>query len=393
MTNRELFFRNIAQTSESPLALEMERAEGIYLFDSVEKKYIDLISGISVSNVGHRNPKVIEAIQAQLGNYMHVMVYGEYIQSPQVQFANALCELLPKNLDAVYFVNSGAEAIEGAMKLAKRFTGRRELISFRNAYHGSTQGALSIMGNEEFKNSFRPLLPDTRILDFNNTDQLSQITENTAAVFIEPIQGEAGVIVPQNDFLKKLRARCNETGSLLVLDEIQTGMGRTGTLFAFEQYGIVPDILCLAKALGGGMPLGAFISSTKIMSSLTNDPPLGHITTFGGHPISCAAGLAALRIMTENNFIKAISEKERLFYQLLKHSSIKEIRSKGLLIAVEFYSEAINKKVIANCISNGIIADWFLFNARSLRIAPPLIITADEIKLACAGILKSIDQI
>ena len=392
MTNRELFLRHLAQTSDSPLALEIDRAEGIYLFGKDEKKYIDLISGISVSNVGHRHPKIIEAIHDQLEKYMHVMVYGEYIQSPQVQFANALCELLPKNLDSVYFVNSGAEAIEGAMKLAKRFTERTEVISFRNAYHGSTQGALSLMGSEEFKNSFRPLLPETRLLDFNNEEQLIQITKRTAAVFVEPIQGEAGVVLPQKDFLKKLRKRCDETGTLLVVDEIQTGCGRTGSFFAFEQYEIIPDILCLAKALGGGMPLSAFIASKKIMHSLTNDPPLGHITTFGGHPVCCAAGLASVKVLTENKLVGSVQEKEKLFHQLLKHSSIKEIRSKGLLIALDFGTEEKNKKVIANCITNGVITDWFLFNSHSMRLAPPLTISAEEIKLACAAILKSIDE-
>ena len=392
MTNRELFFHHLAQTSSTPLALEIERAEGIYLFDKQGKKYIDLISGISVSNVGHRHPKVMGAIHEQLEKYMHVMVFGENIQSPQVQFAKALCELLPEKLNSVYFVNSGAEAVEGAMKLAKRFTGRPEIISFRNAYHGSTQGALSIMGSEEFKNSFRPLLPDTRLLDLNQPEQFSRITERTAAVFIEPIQGEAGVILPQKYFLNKLRKRCDETGSLLVLDEIQTGFGRTGSLFAFEQYEIIPDILCLAKALGGGMPLGAFVASKKIMHSLTNDPSLGHITTFGGHPVCCAAGLASLNVLIENKLVGSVKEKERLFHHLLKHSSIKEIRSNGLLLAIEFGSEEINKKVISNCISNGVISDWFLFNSHSMRLAPPLTISAEEIKLACAAIIKSIAE-
>jgi acetylornithine/succinyldiaminopimelate/putrescine aminotransferase len=316
-------------------------------------------------------------------------VYGEYIQSPQVNYAKALTELLPENLSSVYFTNSGTEAIEGAMKLAKRFTGHSEIISFRNAYHGSTQGALSIVGSEEFKNAFRPLLPGTRQLYFNDETQLHFITKDTAAVFAECVQGEAGVILPQKEFLKKLRKRCDETGTLLVFDEIQTGIGRCGTFFAFEQFGVVPDILCLAKALGGGMPLGAFISSQKIMSSLMNDPSLGHITTFGGHPVCCAAGLASLNVIKENNLLHSVKEKEELFHSLLKHSSIKEIRSKGLLIAIEFVSEETNKKIISNCVSNGVISDWFLFDPSSMRIAPPLTISNAEIKEACALILKS----
>jgi acetylornithine/N-succinyldiaminopimelate aminotransferase len=391
LTNRQLFFNHLAQTSETPLALEIEKAKGVYLFDVDGKKYMDLISGISVSNVGHCHPKVVEAIKSQLDKYMYLMVYGEYIQSPQTQFAKALSDHLPGNLSSVYFVNSGSEAIEGAMKLAKRYTGRTEIISFENAYHGSTQGSLSIMGNEEFKNAYRPLLPDTRRIRFNNLKDLEFITENTACVFVETIQGEAGAIVPENNYLKMLQEKCNETGSLLVVDEIQCGFGRTGSLFAFEHYGVVPDILCLAKGMGGGMPIGAFISSKEIMEHLTNNPILGHITTFGGHPVSCSAGLATLNVLLEGKLIEVVAEKEKLFRSLLIHPKIKSIKGKGLLLAVEFESFDQNKNIIDKCISDGLITDWFLFNSSSMRIAPPLIITMEEIKSACEIILNNLD--
>lgn len=392
LTNRQIFFSNLAQTSESPLALEIERAEGVYLFDTDGKKYIDLISGISVSNVGHRHPKVIEAIKDQLDKYMHLMVYGEYIQSPQTRLAKALTEHLPPQLDAVYFVNSGSEAIEGAMKLAKRFTGRTEVISFENGYHGSTQGSLSVMGNEEFKNAYRPLLPDTRRIRYNATEDLQLITERTACVIVETIQGEAGAIVPQNNFLKQLRDRCDETGALLVADEIQCGFGRTGRLFAFEHYHFIPDILCLAKGMGGGMPIGAFVSSKKIMSSFTNNPVLGHITTFGGHPVCCAAALAAFNVLLEEKLAESVQEKEALFRSLLIHPLIRSVRGKGLLLALEFDSYAQNKKIIDKCIAAGVITDWFLFNDHSMRIAPPLTISREEIRAACTVILKSITE-
>jgi acetylornithine/succinyldiaminopimelate/putrescine aminotransferase len=389
-TQRQLFLSHVAQTSETPLALEIEKAEGVYLYDSCGKRYMDLISGISVSNVGHRHPKVIEAIKRQLDKYMHLMVYGEYVQSPQVQLATRLSELLPPNLHSVYFVNSGSEAIEGAMKLAKRATGRTEIISFKNAYHGSTQGSLSIMGNEEFKNSFRPLLPDTKQLDYNDISQLEQITDRTACVVIETIQGEAGAIVPKNDFLKKLRERCDGVGALLVADEIQCGFGRTGKLFAFEHYDFVPDILCIAKGMGGGMPIGAFVSSKEIMSTLTNNPILGHITTFGGHPVSCAAALATLNVIIDERHYEQVSEKETLFRKLLIHPKIKYVNGKGLLLAVAFDSYEQNKTIIDKCIDKGIITDWFLFNAHSMRIAPPLTITKEEIKEACEVILAAL---
>ncbi|MCW3070436.1 MAG: aspartate aminotransferase family protein [Bacteroidetes bacterium] len=390
LTNRQVFFNNVAQTSETPLALEIEKAEGVYLYEAGGKKYIDLISGISVSNIGHRHPKVIEAIKEQLDKYMHLMVYGEYVQSPQTLLAQALTSHLPAALSSVYFVNSGTEAIEGAMKLAKRYTGRTEIISFKNAYHGSTQGSLSIMGSEEFKNAYRPLLPDTKLLHFNSTDDLQQITERTACVIVETIQGEAGAIVPENDFLPELRKRCTEVGALLVADEIQCAFGRTGSLFAFEQYNFIPDILCLAKGMGGGMPIGAFVSSKKIMDSFTNNPVLGHITTFGGHPVCCAAALAALHVLLDEKLAEGVPAKEQLFRSLLKHPLIRSVKGKGLLLALEFESYDQNKKIIDNCIAAGVITDWFLFNSHSMRIAPPLNISEEEIRFACGIILESL---
>ncbi|MEO6883923.1 MAG: aspartate aminotransferase family protein [Bacteroidia bacterium] len=390
MTNRQLFLQHLAPTSDAPLALEIKKAKGIYLYGTQKKKYMDLISGISVSNVGHSHPKVISAIKKQLEDYMHLMVYGEYIQSPQIKLAKKLSELLPNNLNCSYFVNSGSEAVEGALKLAKRFTGRTEIISFKNAYHGSSHGAMSVMGNEEMKTAYRPLLPDIRFIEINNLSQLKNISKKTACVIIEPIQGEAGVIASEKKFLKALRERCTEMGTLLIFDEIQTGFGRTGTLFAFEDYKIIPDILTLGKAMGGGMPVGAFVSSKKIMSMLSNNPVLGHITTFGGHPVSCAAALANLEILTssENNF--QVLEKEKLFRQYLKHPVIKSIRGKGLLLAIEFENFEINKKIIDRCIEKGVITDWFLFCSNAMRIAPPLIITKEEIKKACQIITESI---
>lgn len=391
MTNRELFFRYVAQTSPAPPALEITGASGIYLYGKSGKKYMDLISGISVSNAGHGNPTVQGAIRKQLEKHKYVMVYGEFIVAPQVEYANLLVKHLPRQLNNVYFTSSGSEAIEGALKLAKRFTGRSEIISFRNSYHGSTHGALSIMGNEYFKQAYRPLLPGIRFLEFNNEKELEQISPAAACVIIEPVQGEAGVVVPEKDFLKMLRKRCDETGTLLIFDEIQTGMGRTGKMFAFEKYGTVPDILCLAKALGGGMPLGAFVSSKEIMSTLSHDPVLGHITTFGGHPVSCAAGMAAFRVVKEK--IREVRRKEKLFKKLLFHPRIKEVRGEGLLLAVQFSSEEENKKIISKGIENGVITDWFLFRPDAMRIAPPLIISEKEILRACQIILKSIDEV
>lgn len=390
-SQRSLFLEHVAQTSDFPLCLEIEKAKGMYMYDVDGKKYMDLISGISVSNLGHRHPNVINAVKEQLEKYTYLMVYGEFVQSPQVKLAQLLTQQLPPTLSSCYFVNSGSEANEGAMKLAKRYTGRKEIISFKNAYHGSTQGCLSIIGSDEFKKPFEPLLPNIIQIEFNNENDLAAITTQTACVIVEPIKGEAGVVAPKNDFLLKLRKKCTETGTLLIFDEIQTGFGRTGKLFAFEHFKVIPDILTLAKAMGGGFPIGAFISSAEIMSSLKTNPILGHITTFGGHPISCAAAFANLQtLLTEKELILSVQKKEQLFIELLKHPKIKAIRTFGLLIAVEFDSFETNKTIIDNCIANGLLTDWFLFNDKSMRIAPPLIITEEEIKLACKIILSSI---
>ncbi len=393
LSNRQLFLKHVAQTSPTPMMLEFVRAYGIYLFDTEGKKYIDLISGFAVSNIGHGNKHVLHAIKEQSEKYMHLMVYGEVIQSPQVKYAQLLTAHLPENLHSVYFTNSGAEATEGAMKLAKQVTGRTKFIHFKNSYHGSTQGALSVMGDEYFKSAFRPLLPDIHELRYNNVDDLSEIDCRTAAVICEPIQAESGVTVPDLEFMKLLREKCNENRALLILDEAQTGLGRTGKLWAFEHFGIVPDILLLAKAIGGGLPLGAFISSKRNMQQLTENPVLGHITTFGGHPVSCAAGLAAFEFLLENISFTEVENKGSLFESRLKYSAIKSFRRKGLVMAIQFHSAEENKKVIHQCIKNGLVTDWFLFAADCLRICPPLIITEEEIDLCCELILKSISEV
>lgn len=381
-----------AQTSDFPLMIEVEKAEGIYMYGSDGHRYIDLISGIGVSNVGHRHPKVLRAIHDQLDRYMHLMVYGEFVQAPQVQLAHALSGTLPDRLNNTYLLNSGAEAVEGALKLAKRHTGRTELISCYNAYHGSTQGALSMNGSESFKNAFRPLLPDVRHIHYNSIADLQHITERTAAVLIETVQGEAGVRVPEKDYLKQLRERCNQTGTLLILDEIQCGFGRTGTFWAFEQFGIEPDILVCAKGMGGGMPIGAFIAPQEIMAAFKTDPILGHCSTFGGHPVSCAASLATLQVIQEENLLAGVAQKSKLIKQLLVHPRIKGIRNQGLMMAAEFESFEVLKAVIDQAILNGVLTDWFLFCDNSMRIAPPLTITEDQIREACQIILRSIDE-
>jgi len=383
MNQRNLFLQHIAQTSSAPLAIEIVKAEGCYLWDAGGKRYLDLIGGISVCNVGHCHPKVLAAIQEQMQRYMHVMVYGEMIQSPQVQYAKLLTDHLPSSLNNVYFTNSGSEATEGAMKLAKRFTGRTNIVSFKNSYHGSTQGALSVMGDEYWRNAFRPLLPDITHADYNSAEAIELITEYTACVIAETIQAEKGVNAPLKSWLQALRKKCTETGTLLILDEIQCGFGRNGTLWAFEQFDIVPDILLLGKALGGGMPLGAFIADRNIMVALTENPVLGHITTFGGHPVCCAAGKAALEGLLEKQLVQHVFEKEQLFRSGLQHSKIKAIRSRGLMMALEFESEAISKKAIDACLGRGLFTDWFLFAPHCLRIAPPLTISNEEIKKAC----------
>lgn len=391
LTLRQLFLANNAQTTNFPLLLEFERAEGVYLYDANGKPYIDLIAGIGVSNTGHGHPYVIEAIKNQLDKYLHLMVYGEYVQTPQVKLAEKLVSLLPDNLQSVYFVNSGAEAVEGALKLAKRYTGRAQVLACHNSYHGSTHGALSVMGNEEYKQAYRPLLPGVGFIRFNEPADLELITTDTACVIIETVQGEAGIRVADVAYLQALSRRCKQTGTLLILDEIQAAMGRTGKLWAFEHYGIVPDILLLAKALGGGMPLGAFVASKQIMSALSENPILGHITTFGGHPVCCAAGLAAMEVLLNENLIAAVAEKEALFRQLLVHPAIKQIRGKGLMLAIELADFDLNKKIIDRCIANGVITDWFLHCSNSMRIAPPLVITADQIKTACGVILEAVE--
>ena len=394
LTHRELFLKYLAQTSDSPLQLEIEKAEGVYLYTPSGKKIIDLISGVSVSNVGHSHNDVVKAVTEQAQKYMHLMVYGEFVQHPQVKLAEAICEMLPQKLQSVYFVNSGSEAVEGAIKLAKRYTGRPNIISFINAYHGGTNGALSLMGSEDFKQAFRPLLPGVKHLRFNNFDDLNRIDSSTACVVVEPVQGEAGIIEPLNDFLSALRKQCNETGTLLVFDEIQTGMGRTGRNFAFEKYGVMPDILLLAKAFGGGMPLSAFISSKEIMGTLTHNPVLGHITTFGGHPVSCAASLKSLELLTSLNLVDDVDKKEQLFRNRLEgHPKVKGIRSSGLFMAVELGSFEKVQKFIHLGLEIGFVTDWFLFCSTAFRIAPPLIISYDEIEQACEKIIQALDRL
>jgi acetylornithine/succinyldiaminopimelate/putrescine aminotransferase len=390
---RQLFLSHNAQTTDFPLSLEIVRAEGLYLYDNDDKSYLDLISGIGVSSIGHRHPKVVEAIKKQADEYLHLMVYGEYIQSPQTLLAAKLAALLPNNLSSVYLVNSGSEAIEGAMKLAKRFTGKTHIIACKDSYHGSTQGALSIMGNESYKQAYRPLLPNIEFIEFGNIKDLEKITPATAAIFLETIQGEAGIRLASKEFWQAIREKCNETDTLLVLDEIQCGIGRSGKFSAFDHYGIVPDILILAKALGGGMPIGAFISSPKIMDSLKENPILGHITTFGGHPLNCAAALATLGVMESENLIASVTEKGKLFQELLVHPEIISFRGEGLMLAIQLKDFDFNKKVIDRCIENGVIVDWFLHCSDSMRIAPPLTISEIEIRKACNIIVEAIDAI
>lgn len=392
MDQRKIFLQHVAQTSTAPLALEIVKAEECTLWDVDGKEYIDLIAGISVANIGHRHPKVIKAIKKQLDQYLHLIVYGEFVETPQVRYAKLLASHLPESLNSVYFTNSGAEATEGALKLAKRFTGRPNIISFEHSYHGSTHGALSVMGDEYWRNAFRPLLPGVKHLHYNDFSVIDQVNEQTACVIAETVQAERGVIAPDIDWMIALDEKCKKTGTLLILDAIQTGFGRTGTLWGYEQNGIIPDILLLGKALGGGMPLGAFISDISIMSSLTSDPVLGHITTFGGHPVCCAAGYAAMNVLLKEELMNEVHEKSHLFVELLKHPLIIEVRAEGLLIAVEFESFEINKKIIDACISNGVLTDWFLFAANCMRIAPPLTITEKEIRNACRIILDACEK-
>lgn len=393
LSQRQLFLQHIAQTSNAPLALEIEKAQGVYLYDTNGKKYIDLIAGIGVSALGHCYPKIVAAIQTQAAQYAHTMVYGEYIQAPQVQLATYLTNLLPKNLSSVYFTNSGTEATEGAMKLAKRFTRKTEIISCYNSYHGSTQGALSLNGDEYFKSNYRPLLPDVRQIRYNNFDDINLITKKTAAVFLEPVQAEAGIIVPDKNYLAAVRKRCDETETLLVFDEIQTGCGRTDNLFRFETVDVIPDILLVGKAFGGGLPLAAFIASKEIMQVLQHNPVLGHITTFGGNAICCAAGLASLQEIEEKKLYIDVEKKVQLFLKLLNHPAIKKINYCGLMMAVYLDNFENLQKVIQECLQNGLIIDWFLFANNCMRIAPPLIITKEEIEVSCNIIFNALDKI
>ncbi len=373
------------------MALEIKKAQGIYLIASDGKRYVDLISGIGVSNLGHRHHRVAQAIRKQVGKYWHTMVYGEYIQAPQIKLARKLASVLPQNLEATYFVNSGSEAIEGALKLAKRYTGRTKLVAMKNAYHGSSHGALSLMSDPYFSNAYRPLLPDTYFANYNDINSLQVIDQRTAAVVVEIVQGEAGYIPGSRTFLEALSKKCKETGALLIVDEIQSGMGRTGKLFAFEHYGITPDILCLAKAFGGGMPLGAFVSAQEIMHCLSHDPVLGHITTFGGHPVCCAAGLENLNVLVKSDYITEVESKSQLFRDLLVHQDIKEITGTGFMLGVQLESKERLHAVVEHCIQNGVIIDWFLYAEDKLRISPPLIITGSQIKKVCKVILSALD--
>lgn len=388
LSNRQLFLQHVAQTSTAPIGIEMVKAAGIHLFDVNGKQYVDLISGFSVANIGHSHPDVIKAVQAQAAEYMHLIVYGEFIEAPQVQYAKLLTSVLPSTLNCVYFTNSGAEATEGAMKLAKRVTNRSKIIGFHKSYHGSTQGALSLMGDEYWRNAFRPLLPDVYHFDYNSQAAIDAIDSTTACVLLETVQAESGVTTPDRAWLQAIRKKCDEHCVLLILDEIQAGFGRTGTLWAFEQFDIVPDVLLLGKALGGGMPLGAFIADKKLMSTLTYDPVLGHITTFGGHPVSCAAGKAALDILLAHNWIAEATQKGKLFADRLKDKpSILAINQHGLWLSLQFDRFETNQAVIHRCIEKGIITDWFLFAADRLRIAPPLIISEAEIEAICNSII------
>jgi len=392
MNNRQLFFQHLAQTSDKPIGIEVASAQGIYIKDVDGKKFVDMIAGFSVCNIGHSHPDVIQAIQAQVEKYMHVIVYGEFIQAPQVQYAKALMSLLPENLQSVYFTSSGAEATEGAMKLAKRVTKRTKIISFKGGYHGSTQGALSVMGDEYFKTAFRPLLPDTIQLRYNHFEDLEQIDATVACVIVEPVQAESGITPATKEWLAAIAEKCKQHCALLIFDEIQSGFGRTGSMFAFENLGIVPDILLLGKALGGGLPLAAFISHPRMMGLLTESPVLGHITTFGGNPVSCAAGNAALKVLQNSGWIKEVAAKENILVKEMNHPAIINRTHKGLWMALQFESDILAKKIAATCVANGIITDWFLFAEDKIRIAPPLCISTEELSTAIKHIQLSIDQ-
>ncbi|WP_409150269.1 aspartate aminotransferase family protein [Sphingobacterium sp. BS-2] len=392
ISNRELFLKNTAQTSDSPRLLEIDRAEGIYLYGPNGEKYMDLVSGFNVSNIGHRHPQVLKAIQEQLDRFMHVTVYGEFVQSPQVLLATELLEVLPDSFQSVYFTNSGAEAVEGSMKVAKKFTGRREIIAAKQAYHGSTQGALSLIGNDEYRVAYAPLLPEISFIEYNSLPDLDKISDKTAAVIVEAIQGEAGVRVPSKEYMQALRQKCTDTGALLIFDEIQTGFGRTGKLFAFEHFGIVPDILMLAKGIGGGMPLGAFVAPKKMMDVIKANPMLGHITTFGGHPVSCVAARASLKVIQDEKLIEDVDRKAKLFRSELQMPQIREIRGLGLMMCLQLDNFDQVYQVSNYCASKGLIIDWYLHCETALRIAPPLTISEDEIIHSCKIIREGIEK-
>ncbi len=391
--NRQLFLRHIAQTSPAPIGIEMKKAAGIHLWDVQGREYIDLISGFSVCNIGHSHPDVVKAVQEQAAEYMHLIVYGEFIEAPQVGYAKLLADHLPASLNCIYFTNSGAEATEGAMKLAKRVTNRTRIIAANKAYHGSTQGALSVMGDEYWRNAFRPLLPGILHLDYNSQDFIDEIDNQTACVLLETVQAESGILKPDPVWIQTVREKCSEHGVLLVLDEIQAGFGRTGTLWAFEQFGVIPDILLLGKALGGGMPLGAFIADQSLMQQLTHDPVLGHITTFGGHPVSCAAGKVAMEILLKGHYMQEVTRKEALLKARLQHPAIVHAQSAGLWMSLQFKTPELNQAIVHACVRNGLITDWFVFAPDRLRIAPPLIITDDELEEVCNRLLYSIQSV
>ncbi|WP_430412481.1 aspartate aminotransferase family protein [Kordia sp.] len=390
---KEDFFTYQAQTTPHPLAMEISHADGSYIYDTNNKAYLDFVAGVSACSLGHKHPRVVNAIKAQLDKYLHVMVYGEYVQKTAVEFTKLLASQLPNPLEKTYLTNSGTEAIEGAMKLAKRVTGRSELIAAKHAYHGNTQGAMSIMGFEERKSAFRPLLPAINFIEFNNEADLAKITTKTAGVILETIQGGAGFIEPKNDYLKKVKQRCEEVGALLILDEIQPGFGRTGKLFGFQNYNSVPDIVVMGKGMGGGMPVGAFTASAELMDSLQDQPKLGHITTFGGHPVIAAACLATLREITESDLMPKTLEKEKLFRSLLHHKYIDEIRGKGLMLSLIMKNSAIANRIILGCQEEGLILFWLLFEPKAVRITPPLTISSAEIRQGCAIIMKVLNTI
>jgi acetylornithine/N-succinyldiaminopimelate aminotransferase len=392
MNQRQLFLNHVGQTSDAPLCFEIEKAEGVYLYDAAGKKYIDAIGGISVANIGHGNAQVIAAVTHQAQQYMHTMVYGEMVQAPQVQYAKALVDTLPENLNSVFFTNSGAEATEGAMKLAKRYTGRNKIIAFNKSYHGSTQGALSLIGDEYWRTAYRPLLPEVYHYNYNDDHVLKNITSHVACVIVEPIQAESGVMAAKQEWLNAIRKACVDNGVLLIFDEAQTGFGRTGTLWAMQRYNVIPDILLLAKAIGGGMPLGAFIADKKIMDSLTHNPVLGHLSTFGGHPVSCAAGLAAFKVLNNASWLAEVEAKGKYIAQKLLAANVECFTQEGLWLAIFFKDYTTTKKIVDACIGYGVFTDWFLFASNALRISPPLSMSYQEIDDMCKILITCIKE-